>query len=55
MVKEFEQAAFANGKLEQSQVPVKTKFGYHLILVEGKKKAVVKMFNDVKKKLLKKN
>lgn len=51
MVKEFEQAAFAlkSGSISK---PVKTKFGYHLILVEGKKKAVVKMFNDVKKELV---
>jgi peptidyl-prolyl cis-trans isomerase C len=31
MVKEFEQAAFKLGKNQMTQIPVKTKFGYHII------------------------
>ncbi|MFX0084108.1 MAG: peptidylprolyl isomerase [Candidatus Hodarchaeota archaeon] len=31
MVKEFEKAAFALQKNQVTQVPVKTKFGYHVI------------------------
>ncbi|EYE87878.1 peptidylprolyl isomerase [Fervidicella metallireducens AeB] len=47
MVPEFEQAAFA---LEVGVIsaPVKTQFGYHIILVEDKKEASVKPFDEVK-------
>ena len=31
MVKEFENAAFALQKNQMTQIPVKTKFGYHII------------------------
>ncbi len=31
MVKEFEKAAFALQKNQMTQIPVKTKFGYHII------------------------
>lgn len=47
MVKEFEQAAF---NLDQGVVsqPVKTEFGYHLLLVDDKKAAKTTTFEDVK-------
>lgn len=31
MVKEFEKAAFALQKGQMTQIPIKTKFGYHII------------------------
>lgn len=51
MVPEFEEAAFT---LEIGTVsePVKTQFGYHLILVEGKNEASVKSFDEVKDSVL---
>lgn len=51
MVPEFEEAAFT---LEIGTVsePVKTQFGYHLILVEAKNEASVKSFDQVKDSVL---
>lgn len=51
MVPEFEEAAFnlAIGTLSE---PVKTNFGYHLILVEGKNEASIKTFEEVKDSVL---
>lgn len=51
MVPEFEDEAF---RLELNTVsePVKTQFGYHLILVEGKNEASVKTFEEVKASVL---
>lgn len=47
MVPEFEEAAFAAeiGKLTN---PVKTQFGYHLILIDEKNEGKVKAFDEVK-------
>ena len=50
MVPEFEEVAFKMNKGEVSE-PVKTQFGYHLILVEDKKAAEVKPLESVKKEL----
>ena len=48
MVPEFEEAAF---KLEKGVLssPVQTQFGFHIILVDDKKEASVKRFEDVEK------
>jgi len=47
MVPEFEKAAF---ELEEGVVsePVKTQFGYHLILVEGRTEAEEKPYEEVR-------
>lgn len=50
MVPEFEKVAFAMKKGEIS-APVKTNFGYHLILVEDKKPAVTQTLDSVKAEL----
>ncbi len=47
MVPEFEAAAF-NSEIGVVTEPVKTQFGYHLVLVEGKNEALTKEFNQVK-------
>lgn len=48
MVSEFEEAAFAQKVGEYSAQPVKTKFGYHIILVEEHKQAVAADYAAVK-------
>lgn len=47
MVPEFEDAAF-NAEIGKVTDPVKTQFGYHLILVEDKTEAKEKNFEEVK-------
>ncbi|MBE6047676.1 MAG: peptidylprolyl isomerase [Clostridium sp.] len=47
MVPEFEEAAF-NAEIGKVTDPVKTQFGYHLILVEDKTEEKEKKFEDVK-------
>ena len=48
MVPEFEQAAFSQKVGTWSQTPVKTQFGYHIILVEDHKAQVQKTYDQVK-------
>lgn len=47
MVPEFEEAAFT-AEIGTITEPVKTQFGYHLILVDAKNEASVKGFDEVK-------
>lgn len=51
MVSEFEDAAFSQKVDTWSQTPVKSKFGYHIILVVDHKEAVVPDFEKVKAKV----
>lgn len=48
MVAEFENAAFAQRVGSFSEQPVKTTFGYHVILVEDRKEKVQKTFDQAK-------
>ncbi len=48
MVPEFDAAAFAQTVGTYSQTPVKTEFGYHVILVEARTPAVVPVFETSK-------
>ena len=51
MVPEFEKAAFEIEKGKYSPEPVKTNFGYHVIMVEGRRKAKVPNYESVADKL----
>ena len=51
MVPEFEEAAF-NAEIGAITEPVKTQFGYHLIMVDSKNEASVQSFDEVKDNVL---
>jgi len=51
MVKPFADAAFALKKGSYTKKPVKTQFGYHVILVEDKKEAANVPFKEAKKNI----
>ena len=51
MVPEFEKAAFKIENGKYSLKPVKTNFGYHVIMVEGRRKAAVPDYESVVGKL----
>lgn len=51
MVPEFEEAAFT-AEIGVITEPVKTQFGYHLIVVDAKNEASVKSFDEVKDSVL---
>ncbi len=51
MVPEFEEAAF-NAEIGTITEPVKTQFGYHLIVVDAKNEASVTSFDEVKDNVL---
>ncbi len=48
MVGAFSEAAFGQGKGEVTKTPVKTRFGYHVILTEDKKGGEKVKFSDAK-------
>jgi parvulin-like peptidyl-prolyl isomerase len=52
MVPEFDKAVFKLKKDEITLEPVKTQFGYHIILVEDKKEAGVIPYDQVKEKII---
>lgn len=51
MVKSFEDEAFALSVGSFSQEPVRTRFGYHVIKVDGHKSAYTKKLDEVKKEI----
>lgn len=51
MVPEFEEAAF-NAEIGKITEPVKTQFGYHLIVVDAKNEASIQSFDEVKDNVL---
>ncbi len=51
MVKEFADAAFALNKGELTEAPVKTQFGYHIIMIEDRRKAPPPAFEEMQDQL----
>ncbi len=51
MVPEFSEAADKLKKGEYTKTPVKTQFGYHIIMLDDKKEAGVKPFDSVKEQI----
>ena len=52
MVKEFEEALFKLQKGEITKKPVKTKFGYHIIMLNDIRDAQPKKINDIKRQIV---
>ena len=52
MLPEFEKAAFT-AEINKLTNPIKTEYGYHVILVEGKSQSSMKEFNEVKNNIIK--
>jgi peptidyl-prolyl cis-trans isomerase C len=50
-VKEFAEAAFALKKGELTQTPVKTQFGYHVILLEDRRQAPPPAFEELSEQI----
>jgi len=52
MVKEFEEAVLKLQKGKISKQPVKTKFGYHIIMLNDIRDSKPKKINDIKKEIV---
>lgn len=52
MVKSFEKATFALKKGEITKVPIKTQFGYHIIMLNGVRNSRPKSLNEIEPKLI---
>ena len=53
MLKEFENATFQLKKGDISKTPVKTKFGYHIIMLNDVRNSKPKEINEIKEKIIK--
>lgn len=51
MVKEFAEAAFALKKGEMSEAPIKTQFGFHVILLDDRRKAPPPSFEELSEQI----
>ena len=51
--KEFENATFQLKKGDISKTPVKTKFGYHIIMLNDVRNSKPKEINEIKEKIIK--
>ena len=52
LVEAFEKATFALEKGKITKVPVKTKFGYHVIMLNDVRNSQPKAFNVIKKQII---